>query len=48
MTKAQYEQFENYQFLTDQEKDYEKECNVKNKYGVTYKPEFDEKTIVKY
>ena len=36
MTREQYETFENFQFLTDEEKDHEKELNCKNEYGLTY------------
>ena len=36
MTREQYETFENCQFLTEEEKDHERELNFKNKYGLTY------------
>ena len=36
MTQEQYETFENYQFLSEKEKDHERELNAKNKYGLTF------------
>jgi hypothetical protein len=35
MTKEQYEQFDNYQFLSDEDKDAVRERNFKNGYGLS-------------
>jgi autonomous glycyl radical cofactor GrcA len=36
VTQAQYETFENSQFLTAEEKEHERELNTKNGYGLSY------------